>query len=275
MSECPVDNFRDAYPLLRRPFTPAAVKFKVQATWDSSALIVAYIDARLAAGRLNHVIPHKWSSTFEPVGKALLCRLTVDGITREDIGDDYQGKGLYSDALKRAAVHFGVGESLYVLPKMTLNEGNLLRKKKVKGKDTMILTPAGESHLRGVYSHWLEAIGRQAFGEPLDHGDVIHDEPEIEQTSDEGAGSGNAPDRAESGTVAGPPDANAKPSSEPLAELAQLVEEVGFSQEERDGLRNWIRQNPEVHTATAVDLLRDGNKAAVMAGVEFEATVEA
>jgi hypothetical protein len=72
-------------------------------------------------------------------------------------------------------------------------------------------------------------------------------------------------------------DAEPEPVAEPqpLNDLAQLVEEVGFSQEERASLRNWIRQNPEVHTATAVDLLRDGNKGAVMAGVEFEATVEA
>jgi hypothetical protein len=71
-------------------------------------------------------------------------------------------------------------------------------------------------------------------------------------------------------------DAEPEPVAEPqpLNDLAQLVEEVGFSQEERAALRNWIRQNPEVHTATAVDL-RDGNKGAVMAGVEFEATVEA
>lgn len=61
----------------------------------------------------------------------------------------------------------------------------------------------------------------------------------------------------------------------PMGELAQLVEEVGFTQEEREGLRHWIRQNPEVHTDTAIDLLKDGNKAAVLAGVEFEATVEA
>jgi hypothetical protein len=250
MTECPVNNFRDAYPLLRRPFTPAAVKFKVQATWSNGALIVAYIDARLAAGRLNHVIPHKWSSTFEPVGKTLLCRLTVDGITREDIGEDYVGKGLYSDALKRAAVHFGVGESLYVLPKMTLNEGNLLRKKIVRGKDTMLLTPQGEVHCRGVYEAWLDNVGRQAFGEPLDHGDVIH--PEDVQDS--------------------PPVVQ---ELRPVDELAQFVAEIGFSGEELDALRNWIRQNPEVHAATAVDLLRDGNKAAVMAGVDFEATVEA
>jgi hypothetical protein len=57
---------------------------------------------------------------------------------------------------------------------------------------------------------------------------------------------------------------------EPLSELAQLVEEVGFSQEEREALRTWIRQNPEVHAATAVDLLRDGNKAGVVAGLEYE-----
>ena len=108
-------------------------------------------------------------------------------------------------------------------------------------------------------------------------------EPEIEQTSDEGAGSGNAPNRrGESvdrarcdASAADPPAENVTPSSGPLAELAQLVDEIGFSEEEKDGLRNWIRQNPEVHTATAIDLLKDGNKAAVLAGVEFEATVEA
>jgi hypothetical protein len=86
-------------------------------------------------------------------------------------------------------------------------------------------------------------------------------------TSNGAAGSSNAPAK---GT-----DHPAPAEPAPLDDLAQLVEEVGFSQEERAALRNWIRQNPEVHTATAVDLLRDGNKGAVMAGVEFEATVEA
>jgi hypothetical protein len=65
------------------------------------------------------------------------------------------------------------------------------------------------------------------------------------------------------------------PEPPPISELAELVEQVGFSQEERDGLRNWIRQNPEKHTDIAIDLLKDGNKAAVLAPVEFEATVEA
>lgn len=242
MSDCPVDNFADAYPLLRRPFTPAAVRFKVQATWETGALIVAYIDARLASGRLNHVIPHKWSSTFEPVANGLLCRLTVDGITREDIGSDYVGKGLYSDALKRAAVHFGVAESLYVLPKMTLSEGNLLRKKRVKGKDTMILTPQGEIHCRKVYESWLETVGVKAFGEPLDHGDVIHDEP----------------DEA--------------PEPRPLDEIAALLEEHGLSEDERAALREWIKEDRE-RIDTVLELLREPNLAALRAGMEFDAVI--
>lgn len=112
--------------------------------------------------------------------------------------------------------------------------------------------------------------------------DHVQSEPEIVQTSDGGTGSSNAPHL--SGESAGvssgrhqfPADPLAQvstPSSELLTELAQLVEEVGFSQEEREGLRSWIRQNPEVHAETAIDLLKDGNKAAVMAGVDFEATV--
>jgi len=60
------------------------------------------------------------------------------------------------------------------------------------------------------------------------------------------------------------------PAPSPMDELAQLVDEIGFSDEEKDGLREWIKLDREVHTATVVDLLRDGNKKAVMAGVEFE-----
>jgi len=61
----------------------------------------------------------------------------------------------------------------------------------------------------------------------------------------------------------------------PMDELAQLVDEVGFSDEEKGGLRAWIKQDREVHTETAIELLKDGNKNAVLAGIEFEATVEA
>jgi hypothetical protein len=52
-TEFPVETYKEAARHLRRPFTQAAVKFKVQATWPkdnpTGGLIVAYIDARLTA----------------------------------------------------------------------------------------------------------------------------------------------------------------------------------------------------------------------------------
>lgn len=173
-ADFPLDSFREAAAYLRRPFTPAAIRFKVQAAFPkgepTSGLIVAYIDARLAVERLNLIVPHLWHDAYEPLGKQhLICRLTVDGITRQDIGEGV-GKGLYSDALKRAAVKFGVGVSLYAVPKMILrlSDGHLKR-----AKDTLALTPNGETHVRGLYEGWLDFHGKQAFGEPLDHGDSL------------------------------------------------------------------------------------------------------
>jgi hypothetical protein len=60
------------------------------------------------------------------------------------------------------------------------------------------------------------------------------------------------------------------PADTPMDELAQLVAEVGLSNEERDGLREWIKQDRETHTATAIDLLKDGNTRALLAGIEYE-----
>ncbi len=173
----PVGSFREAAPLLRRPFTPSAVRFKVQSTWPkdnpTAGLIVGYIDARLVVERLNLIIPHALGEDFQPIdAKRLLCRLTVDGITRQDIGEG-EGKGLYSDALKRAAVKFGVGVSIYAIPKMILEvKTGQLKHVQRGGKKTCEMTSDGEKVVRSIYAKWLEDIGKRAFGEPLDHGDV-------------------------------------------------------------------------------------------------------
>lgn len=174
----PLDSFREAAPHLRRPFTPEAVRFKVQAAFPKGdpkrGLIVAYIDARLVVERLNLIVPHLWSDEYEPRERFMLCRLTVDGITRQDIGE-LKGvvKGLYSDALKRAAVKFGVGVSLYAIPKMILDisDGHVKQRDSREGK-TLEMTPAGEKMVRSRYETWLHEQGIEKFGEPLDHGDV-------------------------------------------------------------------------------------------------------
>lgn len=175
--EFPVDTFKEAAKHLRRPFTPAAVRFKVQATWPKdapeSALIVSYIDARLVVERLNLICPHLWHDEYQRADEGLLCHLTVDGIRRTDLGSDYQGKGLFSDALKRAGVKFGIGVSLYATPQIILStRDNLVKQKQLGGKKSLVITPNGEARCRQLYTQWLENVGTQGFGEPLDHGDA-------------------------------------------------------------------------------------------------------
>lgn len=100
---------------LRRPFPAEIVKFRS----GGAAGVMAYIDARDAADRLNRVAPG-WSSAFAPsaVGKGVECQITIDGVTRADVGfsegtDEMAIKACYSDAFKRAAVMWGVAASVY------------------------------------------------------------------------------------------------------------------------------------------------------------------
>jgi hypothetical protein len=171
----PLSSYREAARHMRRPFTPAAIKFKVQATWPKDsparALIVSYMDARLVVDRLNLLLPDLWQDPeYVHDGPLLICRLTVDGITRQDVGEG-SGKALYSDAFKRAAVKFGIGVSLYAVPKMIL-KGSDVKSTAAGGKKSLAMTSDGERTVRGIYENWLETHGTKAFGEPLDHGDI-------------------------------------------------------------------------------------------------------
>lgn len=186
--QLPVDSLKEAAPFLRRPFTAEAIKFKVQAGVrpgkdkpPTAGIVVAYIDARLVVERLNLVCPHLWEEPeYERIDERhLLCRLTIDGLTRADVGETSRGqdsgvgadpiKALYSDAFKRAAVKFGVGVSVYALPQVFLPVGE-------KGLDLkggkLKLPDATLERLRGGYRTWLETKGLK-FGEPLDHGDTL------------------------------------------------------------------------------------------------------
>jgi hypothetical protein len=111
---------------LAEPFRSEEVQFKIQTNpkdGDDMALVVAYVDARAVSGRLNEVAGLEWQSAFMPsaTGGGVECRLTVMGATRADVGvpsDNEADKGGYSDALKRAAVHFGIAAYLYDFPKV-------------------------------------------------------------------------------------------------------------------------------------------------------------
>jgi hypothetical protein len=190
----PVERLVDAFPHLRRPFSPAAVKWKVQTDWGSGAVIIAYIDARLVIERLNAVCPTFWEPRFEVVGDNLMaCHLTMaDGnrtLTRSDVGagqgrtSEDRAKAMRSDALKRAAVHYGVGVPVYSMKAVTLNVGEgdgelrtMRRKKKQRdGTWQEVSVPyidrRTEQWLSEMYEKWLGARGIPMFGPVLDHGD--------------------------------------------------------------------------------------------------------
>lgn len=197
MTDLPVANLHHAVPHLRRPFTPEAIRWKVQATWGKSkdgprtgGMVVPYIDARLVAERLDAVVPGLWSDHASPVqgnGNAMICYLDICGMERSGVGESTHSlKAAESDALKRAGVKFGVGACIYAMNRVMLDasaDGSMkgtgatarptLKQTKPKGKDSAELTDEATEWLRGMYARWIatpKIVG--AFGEPLDHGDT-------------------------------------------------------------------------------------------------------
>ncbi|AWT34519.1 single-stranded DNA-binding protein [Deinococcus actinosclerus] len=118
----------DVEKRLKAPFPAHMIHWKPSAfSRDRSrALMLAHIDARAVQDRLDAVVANDWEfrvevipGTRQPTAKGIL---TVLGVTREDIGEAAEGdlgtiKAAASDALKRCAVHFGIGRYLYDLPK--------------------------------------------------------------------------------------------------------------------------------------------------------------
>ena len=123
-----VEKQHELMAALSEPFEPHEVKWKPQAVKGNRALMIAYVDARVVMDRLDEVMGlGNWRTSSREVPEGVVCRLEVrlDGewIGHEDVGglseqpdDGDKLKAGYSDALKRAAVRFGVGRYLYRLP---------------------------------------------------------------------------------------------------------------------------------------------------------------
>jgi len=88
------------------------------------ARFVAYIEANTVRERLDGAVPGEWDLTLELLpalpgedGDGSQCsfkaRLQILGVIREDVGTGRDYKQASTDAFKRAAVRFGVGNELY------------------------------------------------------------------------------------------------------------------------------------------------------------------
>lgn len=142
---------KDILQELSKPFPESVVGLKVQTARGGKGLVVAYIDARAVLDRLDEVVgPGGWHDEYEVLADIVRrngdreerlvevkCRLTVSGVTKEDVGEGDSMKAAFSDALKRAAVKFGIGRYLYSLPKVVAeldDRGNIKDYEAVKRK---------------------------------------------------------------------------------------------------------------------------------------------
>ena len=109
--------------LLFAPFPQDAIHWRAQTvTKDGTkALALAYLDARDVMDRLDSVCgSENWQDRYEFSGARTICYLSIriDGewISKADGAGDTDveaEKGAISDALKRAAVKWGIGRYLY------------------------------------------------------------------------------------------------------------------------------------------------------------------
>ena len=170
-----MERLKELAKELSKPFDPKEVGLKVQATNRdrTQGLVVSYIDARSVLDRLDEVVgPDGWQDAYEVLADRMVgdtrivevrCRLTVLGVTKEDVGEGDTLKAAFSDALKRAAVKFGIGRYLYSLPKTWAaldSKGNIADPERVKaqlfggkaGEDTPPFDPASSSEAQAPKS---------------------------------------------------------------------------------------------------------------------------
>jgi hypothetical protein len=122
-----VTDTRSIAAALAAPFEASEIKWKPKALTGSRAMALAYVDARTVIERLDDVLGiDGWEDAYEcqPDG-SVVCTLTVKVgkyVAKMDVGapsdqpdEGDRKKAAFSDALKRAAVKFGIGRYLYRL----------------------------------------------------------------------------------------------------------------------------------------------------------------
>jgi hypothetical protein len=179
---------------LLRPFTAASVGFRADAKKpDRSGRVrcVVYIDSRLARERLFDIDPewtaeYSYAATYtgDPCGfqfyTPIECRLTVLGVTRTGVGQSATKspsantvKSAYSDALKRAAVEFGIGAYLYAFKQFYAQEKDCY----VLNGDVKALNREAVLDLRKQYTSMIaNKLFQDRFGMPTEYGTLADDE---------------------------------------------------------------------------------------------------
>lgn len=142
----------DLTEAMRAPFPPNEIEWRVGSTNadKTSGIALAYVTARHIMDRLDQTVGStNWQDRYEFHGARTVCYLSVrlDGewITKADGAGDSDveaEKGAISDALKRAAVKFGIGRYLYDLGKIWVDLEPAGRSQKIKQNQYLKLEKA-------------------------------------------------------------------------------------------------------------------------------------
>lgn len=131
---------QELFDELCRPFAAEEIDWRVGSVnkEKTKGMALAYMDARAVMDRLDGVCgPDGWQCNYTPgVNGSIVCNLGVrmpdgewlwkaDGAGATDVEGE---KGMLSDALKRAAVRWGVGRYLYEMksPWVSLENGRYI-----------------------------------------------------------------------------------------------------------------------------------------------------
>lgn len=129
---------------LSAPFLPSEIEWRIGATNKdkTSGIALPYITNRAIMNRLDETVGiTNWKNEFYIQDKSKICGISIrinnEWITKYDGADDTNieaTKGGISNAMKRAAVQWGIGRYLYKLPTMWVGIEPNGKSYKIKGK---------------------------------------------------------------------------------------------------------------------------------------------
>jgi hypothetical protein len=167
-----MSDAQELFDALSEPFPLEYIEWRVGSTNSdkSKGLALCYVDARAVMDRLDSVCgPDGWQCNYSAApGNAIICNLGVliagDWIWKADGAGatDVEGeKGMLSDALKRAAVRWGVGRYLYDLKSPWVELEAAGRSVKIKDSERKKLDDLHENF--ASTSGWGLRAGVQAY----------------------------------------------------------------------------------------------------------------